>query len=287
MHFVFSTDNNYLPHLAAAIHSILGCHAHTEVDFWVVYNDCSDTQLQTFIAAVAPAKVTLLADEMLSEKELFVSRHISKTTYQRLFLDRILPQSVTRYLYLDCDLLVIGNLQELYHTNLHGCIIAAAPEYAQDLFFSNIGNVSCFNAGVLLVDRVAWQSAAITEKLEAYMVQEGENLQYWDQDALNAVLQDKWLPVSPKWNATVVYFRDSKKMRKYKAHEVYADTRIVHFNASLKPWHYRLRHKYKTLYLKYLPEPYRSSFFYPDKNYITIFRRAIAFLFVYAGLKRF
>lgn len=287
MNLVFCSDQNYLPHLAAAIHSILAHHAPNDIAFWVVYNDCSEEALQTFRAAVCPARTSLLCDKKLSDQELFVNRHVSKTTYQRLYLDRILPENINRYLYLDCDVLITGTLHELYNTILDECTIAASPEYDSAKLFDPEREVNYFNAGVMLVDRKIWRTRNTSEALAKYVRMNREKLRFWDQDALNGVLADEWKPVSPKWNLTVPYFRNRKLMANHANDEVYADMRIIHFNASIKPWHYRLRHPYKYLYFKYLPEPYLSDFSFSDKNFRTVLRKCIAVVFLSLGLKKY
>lgn len=285
MNLVFCSDQNYLPHLASAIHSILAHHAASEIVFWVVHNDCSEASLQTFNKAVSPARISLLCDESLTYKTLFVNRHVSKTTYQRLFLDHILPAEVTRYLYLDCDLLVVGNLRQLYDMPLDGYILAAAPEYDPEKLFAPDRKSEYFNAGVMLVNRDAWRINNIGEALEHYLGTHGEKLRFWDQDALNGVLANVWKPVSPKWNLTASYFRNQKMRKAHRADEVYADCRIIHFNASIKPWHYRLRHPYKYLYFTYLPKHYKNQFKYSDKNLLTVTRKQIALILINLGLK--
>lgn len=287
MNIVFCTDNNYLMHLASAIESILAHHSSGTVRFYIVVNNCTLWDLEIFASVISTQLITFIEDTSLDERPLFTNRHISKATYQRLFLDYLLPEKIDRFLYLDCDVVVTGNLNELYQLELEEFFIAAAPEYDARLLFDKSRKPTYFNAGVMLVNRKLWRREGISEFLEHLVLTERETLTFWDQDALNAVLMGKWLPISNKWNVTALYFRNKRMMRKNRTEDVYSDTRIVHFNASLKPWHYRLRHPYKSTYFKYLPEPYRAKFKYSDKNLLTMARKVVGIFLVTLGIKEY
>ena len=42
----------------------------------------------------------------------------SLSTFSRLYLGDLLPDYVTKSLYLDCDLLILKNISEMYNTNI-------------------------------------------------------------------------------------------------------------------------------------------------------------------------
>ena len=55
--------------------------------------------------------------------------HISKETYFRLDAVNLLPDSIERFLYLDSDIIVLGNLSEFYHQPFGDKLIVASPDY--------------------------------------------------------------------------------------------------------------------------------------------------------------
>src|SRR5271170_3830140 len=55
--------------------------------------------------------------------------HLSKATYLRLAVGKLLPADLDRMIYLDCDVLVVGDLAELWDTDLQGNIIGAVPDF--------------------------------------------------------------------------------------------------------------------------------------------------------------
>ncbi|WP_377919039.1 glycosyltransferase [Bacillus songklensis] len=65
-------------------------------------------------------------------------------------------------------------------------------------------------------------------------------IDYMDQDALNAILHDKWLELDPKWNYTTECME-----------RLHIDNpAIIHFTSAKKPWN--SEHPFKQEYLKYL-----------------------------------
>ena len=50
---------------------------------------------------------------------------MSRATYARLLLPELVPSSVTRLLYLDCDIVVLRDIGELFDERLDGSLLAA------------------------------------------------------------------------------------------------------------------------------------------------------------------
>lgn len=55
--------------------------------------------------------------------------HLSRATYLRLGIGRTLPAGVSRAIYLDCDVLVTGDLTPMWETSLNGNIIGAVRDF--------------------------------------------------------------------------------------------------------------------------------------------------------------
>ena len=78
--------------------------------------------------------------------------------YYRLFAARYLPTEIDRVLYLDPDIVVNGNLQELYDTPLNGYLFAAATHVREIMRKINVLRLGMhedgtyINSGVLLMN---------------------------------------------------------------------------------------------------------------------------------------
>jgi hypothetical protein len=54
---------------------------------------------------------------------------MSKMTYARLLIPELFPATVSKVLYLDSDLLALGDLGPLWRTDLAGAVVAAVPDF--------------------------------------------------------------------------------------------------------------------------------------------------------------
>ncbi|RAH38238.1 glycosyltransferase family 8 protein [Halomonas sp. SL1] len=187
----------------------------------------------------------------------------------RLLMHRYLPEDCERVIYLDCDTLVLGSLEDLWNLPLAGDVAAAA----MDLCNPSSKNTrrdpdNYFNSGVMLVNLVAWRNGRVAEQALAFLEQNGEGLRYPDQDALNQVLDGKWRRLSADWNFQptayaavekryahlIQYLPDLEAAIRY--------PRIVHFIGAVKPWHATCVHPLQDDFIAYsnlTPWPIRKA----------------------------
>uniref|UniRef100_M4FGK3 Hexosyltransferase n=1 Tax=Brassica campestris TaxID=3711 RepID=M4FGK3_BRACM len=104
--------------------------------------------------------------------------------YARIYLADIIPTSVDRIIYLDSDLVVVDDIEKLWHVEMEGRVVAA-PEYCHanftyyftKAFWSDPelvkvleGKRPCyFNTGVMVVDVGKWRRGMYTQKVEEWM----------------------------------------------------------------------------------------------------------------------
>jgi lipopolysaccharide biosynthesis glycosyltransferase len=167
----------------------------------------------------------------------------SFATYRRLLLADILPD-LNRLLYLDADVIVRHDLTELWMTPLENCPLGAVPDaWAADSEAMLLRYPrGYFNSGVLLMDLARWRDnyigqQAVAAAQTAQAVPDSASLV--DQGALNDVLRDDWLRISPRWNFTA-YFSDATALALGLSGEDLAVLReepsLVHFVGGYKPW---------------------------------------------------
>jgi lipopolysaccharide biosynthesis glycosyltransferase len=167
-------------------------------------------------------------------------RHISVTTYARLLISSILPENVTRVLYLDADLLVLDDLAPICNLDLDGAVLGAIVDDRLDKYIK-MGNTSLhggplpsvrayFNAGVLLIDLAKWRSERIDERAMQYL-ERCPNSVYSDQDALNFACDGLWKKVDPRWN----YYQIDLNGPIWDLSAEQCPG-IIHFQGGLKPW---------------------------------------------------
>jgi lipopolysaccharide biosynthesis glycosyltransferase len=161
----------------------------------------------------------------------------SKITYARLFISDFFP-NLSRCLYLDTDLIVFSDVKELYYTDLKGNIAGGirdgailheteSAEVHMARFRDKLGLKNprmYFNAGVILIDLEAWRNHQIGQKAVQIGTDRYDVLDCLDQDILNIALEDRWLDLDVKWNAS-----------KYGAPDDFHDG-ILHLMGRVKPW---------------------------------------------------
>lgn len=190
-------------------------------------------------------------------KGLPTTKQWNIATYFRLLLPTLIDKQVTRVLYVDCDIVFRGMIRDLYEINLEGNIIGAVEDHVLSprLGLSYMNGINpdyfYFNAGVLLIDVVAWRANNVTEKCFKYL--QKHKPMHLDQDTLNSVLQNSWKHLSYRWNYMAdfhsAYFgKDFFDMDMDKTYPYYPV--IVHFTG-VKPWNHACRSAFKADYYKY------------------------------------
>ncbi|MFC3886623.1 glycosyltransferase family 8 protein [Bacillus songklensis] len=92
----------------------------------------------------------------------------------------------------------------------------------------------------MLINLQKWRENDIPVQVIQYTKDNPAKIDYMDQDALNAILHDKWLELDPKWNYTTECME-----------RLHIDNpAIIHFTSAKKPWN--SEHPFKQEYLKYL-----------------------------------
>ena len=185
--------------------------------------------------------------------------HISLSAYSRLFLSSILSKEIIHVLYLDCDLIVINELNELMNTKIDEYHIAAIEEIISEEMRNNLelGGSFYFNSGVMLINLKKWREENMESKFLEFINEKPEKIKYWDQDVLNCCLKNKWLRLPKKYNLTHFFFYPEVYSPAYfsmKQEEFDAsmkDPVIIHFTSHQKPWIEGCKHPRRDLYFKY------------------------------------
>lgn len=161
----------------------------------------------------------------------------SKYTWYRVYLPELLPKSVGRVLYLDCDVCVTDQLDELFDMDMEEKAIAGVldPESYSDSVYDRLGYSSdkkYICAGVLMMNIHYWRKADISEKVLDYGKTYPEKTLFPDQDAINVICQDVKVILSPKYSP---FLRIAKFFEKEEWNEYISHPAIIHY-AGCAPW---------------------------------------------------
>ncbi len=175
--------------------------------------------------------------------------HITRPTYYRLLIPDLLPEC-DKCLYLDADLLVCGDIMELYQVDVSGNYLAAGlgidifftEEYERSLadYLKLPSAVSYFNAGVLVMNLADMRVAGLTGQ---FVECSKKGWQCQDQDVLNICCYGKIRRLHLKYNVySSAYSYEIRQMEtrfsRKELEEGLGNPYIIHYAAgSTKPWY--------------------------------------------------
>ncbi len=143
---------------------------------------------------------TEIADELTKNFALRSDFPITRTAFLRLFLTMWLPVDIETLLYVDVDILIKSNVQELFQKKFDTPICAELcfPRSLSRGEHLDGGNFPYFNSGVLLINMYEWRKL----NLENSFMEIGSNKAYLflDQDILNIRFRNNWTRLGRKYN---------------------------------------------------------------------------------------
>ena len=235
----FSTDDNYIPYLDIAISSLIE-NASREYEYRIIIlntgleksNIQKIAQNETRGFKIDFVNISEDVDRIRSRlKNVY---HFSVVTYYRLFIASLFPQ-YDKVIYLDCDIVVLGDISKLYEVELGENIIGAAPEqYVRNtrefrLYAGRAIGVDpdgYVNAGVLLMNLAAFRANDIEGKFIELITAYGFDLLDPDQAYLNYLCRGRIHELPNCWNKEPMLLPcDGEKQ-------------IVHYALYKKPWQY-------------------------------------------------
>jgi len=267
---VVAADESYCIPLAVTVASMLeSLAADARVDVFVLDNGITQASKERLQQSWQDGRATIRWIRV--DASLFgdfpIAGHISSTAYVRLMLQRLLPESLDRIIYLDSDLLVLDDIAALWREPWEGneCIavqdvacpwmdsqhvlpnfrrvrsrLAAArpvPNYSQ-LGFSP--HDPYFNSGVMVIDLAAWRRRDVAARFLACLERNRQYVTFWDQYLLNVEMHGRWRQLPLEWNVGTHLFRwslsgaggfDRQTLRR-----ITSRPKIVHFTTADKPW---------------------------------------------------
>lgn len=255
INIALAADRNYAEQVITLIKSV--CYHHQNVRFYLIHQDYPDEwfmalnqHLTNVGAEIIP--VTVLDSFRFPSK---LQEHITQATFYRYIIPEI-PED--RVIYLDSDIVVDGNIEEMYFSDFNGKYVLAVEDmyisYTEHGYIEFPDLKPYFNGGVLLINNQLWKENDLAEYL-IQMTKQYPNVMFGDQDILNFVLKDKWGILSHVYNyqTGVIHgfprleeenMSDEERIAKYQKQVNEAEPTIIHYTSKYKPW---LNNKYFVL----------------------------------------
>lgn len=235
----FSTDDNYIPFLDVAVASLIANASKDHSYRIIVLNTGLQAENIATIKGNERPGFGIDFIDISDRIEHIRSRfkkvyHFSVVTYYRLFIASMFPQ-YDKIVYLDCDLVVLGDISELFHIDLGKNILGVVSDqyvcnteafrlYAEKAI--GVDPDTYFNAGVLLVSLEQFRKNHIEEQFIQLITQYDFDLLDPDQAYLNYLCFGKTHRLPNGWNKAPTNLPCE------------GDKNIVHYALYKKPWQY-------------------------------------------------
>lgn len=168
------------------------------------------------------------------------------TTYDKIMVAELLPATVHRAIWLDCDMLVLADLAALWDRPFSGATTLAVQDSLVPFVSSRFGvggydelridpATPYLNAGMMVIDVDAWRRRGVSRLALGYLKRYQKRVCFWDQEALNAVLAGNWNPLEPRWNWSANLDRLARSSGNHRRSKS-TEARLVHFSGNIKPW---------------------------------------------------
>ena len=249
----FAIDDGYMPFLAVALESLIeNSSKQYYYSIKILYTNIKEENKKKINKYKRENVNIEFVDlnyyiEKVKDK-LYTRDYYTNTTYFRLFIANLYPQ-YNKAIYLDSDIVVLGDIAELYNQDIGDNLIAAAPddviqtikvfqEYAEKVVgVADYRNY--FNAGILLMNLDEFRKFNFQNKF-LYLLETIKFTVAQDQDYLNRLCKGKVKIIDKAWDTMPVGTETLEEK----------DLKIVHYNLADKPWHYD-NIKYKEYFWKY------------------------------------
>ena len=169
-----NSDKTYLGLLYVSLCSLFENHEGVRVDVYVIYSDLSEWGVKILSETAKHSKhsihfIELPLGKYDSKLKTLITRYpdYNLGTFYRLFMGELLPENLSRVLYLDCDTIINKPLNEFYNEPFDGNLIIgtrdnvtsmeSAGRFEKIAFMIHgpaVGRVvnSYINTGVILLD---------------------------------------------------------------------------------------------------------------------------------------
>ena len=243
---VFATNDQYARYVPVTIYSIL-CNSDTAYtyEFYIFHTGLltSSKKLIENIPTMEKHNYQIKfinLKKQLNNITLYSKGRFSAEMWYRLFI----PEALKEYkkaIYLDCDLIVQGDIAQLYNKDIGQNYLGACRNFVttskERLKKLNIPIDKYFNSGVLVFNIEEWNKKHIKQAcLDAIPLY--PNLDCPDQDILNIVCKGKIKYFDYKWNFTWHFLWDNNLSNEDT--EIYQKAQkeicIIHYTSGLKPW---------------------------------------------------
>ena len=277
-----AADDGYAMPMAVMLYSAMSNYGGASAaEIYILDGGISPAHREKIRQVLDPYLVTIhwVTFDLSTLNGLPLRKYLTPTTYARLLISDVVPGSIEKVIYLDCDLLVCRDLATLWAKETGSAYYLAAQDPGLPLIAKS-SLAGCpevqfsatdeyFNAGLMVMNLAAWRRENIGQRAIEFIHRWPAFVPNLDQDGLNALGLRRWGKLEPAWNVTSW---DTWRTPEFgELPDV-----VIHFIGKNKPWRNDISTRYlnadaSRLYGKYLRA---SGWFNPFERNLFDFKRA-------------
>ena len=236
---VLAANYAYVEQVMTTIKSI--CYHNRSIRFYLINSDFPNEWLKQLNKRLEKFDSEIINCRVTSEQISRYETDISYTVFLRYFVADFVKED--KALYLDCDLVVTKNLDDLFATDLQDYPLAAIRDFGGRAYFGR----EIFNAGVLLINNALWKQEHITQKLIDLTNEWHDKVDQADQSILNMLFENKWLELDFDNNHIVIH----ERFANYRFPNGQEYPGIIHYLSERKPWQVHAGQTYRDVWWYY------------------------------------
>ena len=267
MNILVTLDSGYIKPLCVMLRSLLSVHQNTYFNIFVMNKSLTEDDYD-FLNKKLGCRGYFLHDIKVDDdmlKDAPVTDRYPHEMYYRIFAAKFLPRHIDKVLYLDPDLVVIKNLENLYSTEMGDNFFAAASHVNKPLQKINEIRLQMdskgpyINSGVMLMNIKLLREKQDYREVFEYIEKNKNILFLPDQDIISAIYADRIVAIDPYiYNMTERMLHSPKSLiNDVDMDWVKQNSAIIHYCGRNKPW--------KDNYIGFLDDFYRQHAYDLDR----------------------
>ncbi|MBL4745962.1 MAG: glycosyltransferase family 8 protein [Flavobacteriaceae bacterium] len=271
LHIAYSSDNNYVPFLGTSIISLLENNkVFKKITLHILSNkitEDSKNKLEEIVQQYKREAIFYDFSDIEDRLKGIKVKTIAISAYSRLFLTDVLPESVTKIIYLDCDSIILGSYEELWNSPIDDYYMMGVQDVIPDFFKDKIGldkKDLYVNSGMLYMNIEKMRINDSKKMIRAFMDSFSGEIPHHDQGVMNGLFSKNCNILKPRYNCMTPFFLMSSRNLKsfYKMDDFYLDNELeeavsnpvfIHFTESYltRPWVKGSKHPFVKEFLRY------------------------------------